>query len=167
MVLTAILCPQCSRSHEWELSEHDVLAQPWPSSVFSLQWLSRRVLLLFHTWLRKTCGRLLPALGPRTGVQPLSDEIFKCSIFKRWLLRRSTFIFALRRCHGFCFRCHANTNQEGKFIWAHDSVLILCSCKIKGLFGVSESPAESAAQIGCWMVLEYDEKGHATLQWLA
>lgn len=31
--------------HEWELSEHDVLARPWPSSVFSLQWLIRRVLL--------------------------------------------------------------------------------------------------------------------------
>lgn len=31
--------------HEWELSEHDVLARPCPSSVFSLQWLIQRVLL--------------------------------------------------------------------------------------------------------------------------
>lgn len=110
--------------HEWELSEHGYACSAMPllcpppmvNSESAVVWL-----LPFHTWLHKTCGRLLPGRCPCLCIHAwLCDEILKCSIIGHWVAADAIsvpyFYFSFRLYLGgvALFSLARRADQEGK-----------------------------------------------------
>lgn len=146
-------------------------------------------LLPFHTWLRKTCGRLLPGCCPCLCVHAWPrDEILKCpyhSIINHWVavsaasvpkFYPSTLLY-LGGVASFIYLFFSRSVARGSGRQTSSgpmTELIHRSCRMKRPFGVNpfhkasmESFSRMPVPFAALTVLEYDEKGLERVQWLS
>lgn len=149
---------------------------PMVNSESAVVWL-----LPFHTWLHKTCGRLLPGRCPCLCVHAwLCDEILKCSIIDHWVRRRHhsrpLILFFLPSFISVAWLHFARRGvqiRKANLIWTHDRANPSQLQNEKAVWSESIPKASMGSfsqmpvPFAALTVLEYDEKALGRVQWLS